>query len=366
MSRNPWLIALVLSAAGSQVACTTLVCGKGTVEKDNACVSTGGLPIGGNCGPGTRLDLTSGECRPDLFPDDGGTPLYCGDNTTVVVINNVQTCVGTGGGSDCSKPIVCPAPTPGKIAVCGRIYDVQTTKPIDDGTMMGTGPASKVSVLFYEPLAFAGNPGAATTLIPPVAPDDCGRYAAVVPYQATGFIAVATDDAMGNPDDLRLTGVAAGEPAAGGTLQGLNAYVTHVATDMMWTMSANAPALGGMTFAEHGVYLPIFVDTKMPKLAPLAGTPVMGVTVTAGGAADPTRDFYFSDMDPLTRTTVGTADSTGLNGSALFINGTLMMYSGMGGEPGGCVWPSTLAATPAGVVFVSERNSQVAGGGTCM
>jgi hypothetical protein len=40
-------------------------------------------------------------------------------------------------------------------------------------------------------------------------------------------------------------------------------------------------------------------------------------------------------------------------------------HSGMGGEPGTCRWPSSLAATIPNVVFVQLKIAETSGGAEC-
>jgi hypothetical protein len=346
----------------------TVECGMGTVEEDGVCIGTG-TPDPTHCGPGTRWNPISGECRGDLLSDDGGPPIYCGEFTDVVVNDaGIPVCVGTGEGGECdeSRPITCPAPPPNRASICGRIYDTQTS------TVVPEAIALNLEVRIYDPIGFVMNP-TGTAPLATIYPDKCGVYKAldqIVP--PSGFIAVATDDLDqdddGVPDSgmdlFRLTGIAAAADQ-GQTLGDVNAFNTRIETDMMWTTTAG---LTGQTFAERGVYVPIFLDPLSGDVGPFGGTPTAGVNTTQGGSTDDAKDYYFADTDPLLRgtaipdTTPGVLDGTGVNGSGLWINGTLIMFSGVGGEPADCMWPANLAATVPGVVFVQER---IATGGSC-
>jgi hypothetical protein len=115
-------------------------------------------------------------------------------------------------------------------------------------------------------------------------------------------------------------------------------------TDAGWTQSAGAP-FGADSFADVGVILFRFRASAVP--AP-------GVTVQRDGSTQAALDWYFTDAGTSARSQVsGVAMATGPNGSALITGGSLTTYSGTGGEPGGCTWPSAnAAAIPGYVVFV--------------
>lgn len=255
---------------------------------------------------------------------------------------------------DCSAPIDCPAPTGmNKVSVCGTIYDTQTTERITGAVTAG------LEVRLCDPLGF--NPPGCDPPLGVVYPDCCGNYqASDVTRPFNGFVAVTTDDLSGSPGDLYTLTVVATAAAAGETVANFNAFATRHETDAMWTTSAG---LTGDSFATRGVYLPIFLDPLATHLGPFGGAPVAGVQITQGGSPDAMKDYYFSDADPLTRGTIDPLQAvTGTSGAGLWINGTLIQFSGTGGEPAGCTWPSTLAATAPGTVFVQER---IATGGPC-
>lgn len=78
------------------------------------------------------------------------------------------------------------------------------------------------------------------------------------------------------------------------------------------------------------------------------GEPVAGVSLTLedepmGLEIRPDDDFYFSDADPATRTTVAPLlTATGVNGSGLLVGQTTVFgsVSYIGGLPPGCEWSS--------------------------
>ncbi len=345
---------LVVCALLSCMSCQNVECGPNTLEKDGVCIAQTDPP-GTQCGPGTYYDESSGRCLSNLVGDGGG---ICGENTTIVVNDaGVPVCVGTGGtGTDCNQPITCPQPTEANsLTICGRIYDIEDSTPLDDGNPANGEPYRDVVLRVYDPLAFA------TSTNPPVvktgAPDSCGRYAITnIPLSAlvSGFISVATDDA-GATDNLVLTGIA-DIATAGATLSGRRAWVFRRATDMMWS---NQAGLTGDTFGVRGVYIPIFVSgTPIPPFT--GGGPTSGVKVadmsTGTRVVQAANDYYFDDTNPLLRRTVSTTrDSTGADGTALYINAALDNYSGLGGEPVGTCWRKDLAASPMNAAFVQER-----------
>ncbi len=93
--------------------------------------------------------------------------------------------------------------------------------------------------------------------------------------------------------------------------------------------------------------------------------PIEGVTVLVGGSTDPPNSYYFSDTDPLLRTTLSTTqNATGKNGSALVVSSDLASISAMGAEPTDtapgqegvpCVWPDDRGDVIPGVYFALER-----------
>jgi len=83
--------------------------------------------------------------------------------------------------------------------------------------------------------------------------------------------------------------------------------------------------------------------------------PRAGVTATRNGSTVAELDTYFSDSDAGDRLTADSArTSTFTNGSALIANGGQAIYSGTGGEPMGCTWPTVNTTTVPGVVFFAE------------
>jgi hypothetical protein len=356
---------LALAIAAALTSCQTLECGENTIELDGKCVAMAGTP-GAECGPGTTFDPTSGRCTSDLFSAGGG---ICGEGTTVVVNDQgVPQCVGTGVGGGCDTPLPCPPPTDGNaVSMCGRIYDLQDSRPLDDGNPDNGEPHRTVELRVLNPFEFIQSP--TPTILARAVPDSCGRYAIVnAPRPAVGFIALAVDDLTdeaGQPvfgDNIVITGIA-DAVAAGDVLPAQRAWILRRETDALWSTSAGLPE--GQTFGQLGVYVPIFLTTGVPPVAPFPGAPTPDVMVAvvegANRVVKPEQDFYFDDSDPLARTIVGPGrTATGPNGTGLFImQAGIPNFSGVGNTPPDACWAVNPAATPPGAVFVQERTAEV-------
>jgi len=268
---------------------------------------------------------------------------------------------------DCQLELPCAAPQAGKASVCGRLWDAETDLPIasvvgavgarcNAAAPTADGPCS-LQVRFYDALDFAGDPVGAQPLQVPdgVYVDDCGRYRGIdMPRATFGFIGIGVDDAPGTADRHVLTGVSTSNAFASLPATGFRAYVTRHTTDQAWTTSAG---LGGQTFGQRGVLLAVFRYHDQP---------VAGVAVRRNSAAIPADDYYFGGTT-IGRISVETARTvTGANGSALIINSpTPIAHDGVGNEPAGCVWPSTLGASIPGAVFVQLKDASTPSGTIC-
>ncbi len=349
---------LVLVAAPPLLStgCAPLECAEGTIEENGACVPADSDPSSANCGEGTVL-ADNGTCE-SVFP-----PTTCDPLSTIAdeeQIPGQTVCVGVGGVGGCSADLACPTPASNKMSVCGRLYDVETDERIIGTDAVGARCGSGDEVLegpcqlkvgFYDAIEYANDPSGATELArEDFFLDDCGRYV-VKNVNVPLFMGIAVDDASGAPDTHRNTGVAF--PAAAATIRNRQkSYVITRATDEAWSVAAGAPFSATNTFVDVGVYMAIFMKES---------TPVLGVTVTgANNASRPGDDYYFTDTDPTTRSMVVAGGPTGANGAALLINSGLVAHSGTGGEPTDsedrpCHWPSDLADSIAGVLFLSTR-----------
>ena len=320
-----------------------LLCDQGTIEIDGLC-RVDIVVDDPRCGFGTHLaDLM---CVPDL------PPTVCDEGTTeaVVDLNGVTVCIGTGEGLGCESDITCPSPEGGKVSVCGRILDTETRLPIQKqtgsarcGSAEADGPCS-LRIRFVDALAFVGNPMTPPLSTEAIIIDECGRFSGknvTLPFNKA--IGVAVDEIDG--DTRALTGVAF-FGTSGMQHTDVNAYSTLRTTDQKWTDTGNPP-FAPQTFAEHGVFVAMFVHD---------GQPVQGVRVTSGGTVLAGKDYYFADQDSRLTTVDASLDSTGPNGAALLVDSSLGEHSGTGGEIGSCSWASALATSQIpGVVFVADR-----------
>jgi hypothetical protein len=254
---------------------------------------------------------------------------------------------------DCSAALTCPVPQAGKSCLAGRLAaagsGAQLRAPykpeLTCGTGAGGGPCD-LSITVHDVVQWASNPAGSSPLASAdVIVDGCGRFRfSGIDPPATGYAAVVVDDAPASGNDLYVPGATFHALGANMLVSGITAVATLHDTVDGWTLSAGAP-FGASTFADVGVMLFGFN---------VGGYPRSGVVVTMSGSVFAANDYYFSDAQPLERYTVdGSLTQTGVDGAALFVNGGLTTYSGTGGEPMGCTWPSVLATTVAGaVVFV--------------
>jgi len=349
--------------------CTTLECGEGTSEVDGVCAVDDATTIDtpSNCGQDTSYDPVSMTCVPD-FP-----PTECDQSTSVAVpdpVTGVITCVGIGGGG-CDGTFLCQSPVEGKVSVCGQLYNVADNTYLRDSSADGTlcadktdpdpdGPCSTV-MSFYDAVEFATSPDTAVPLAAGrIQIDDCGRFRGEsidFPTQAP-FVGISLDNNTGSTQWARTGNAVEVSPNLLET--GTRSYAVSLATIDDWTTSANDAALGGQTFWERGVYIPLFMGGEPELDADDPGNNVhkriAGATITSAGSPAATRDWYFSDADPNNVTTVDSGlGVTGVNGAGLMIDSTLVMHSGSGAEPAGCRWPSNLADAIPTVAFIQER-----------
>lgn len=142
---------------------------------------------------------------------------------------------------------------------------------------------------------------------------------------------------------------------AGPAARGLRAYATRRATDASWTASTG---LGGGSFATRGVLVAVFAHGTMP---------IAGVQIRASGVnVDPATTFTFSDTGATRATAVAQPEVTGANGTVLVIGQPAPVpFDGAGGEPASWQWPSSLAATIPGTVFVQHKLAQTVAGAPC-
>jgi hypothetical protein len=354
------LLVALMPLAGT--GCAQLECGEGTIERDGTCAPADETPDPTVCGPGTQLG-PSGTCE---------SIVVCDPDTTTPVTDPVTgevTCVGTGGGGDCTTPLSgCATATAGTMTMCGRLYDVEDDSEIGmgstdatacPGTGEATGPCA-LQIRPYDALLFAANP----TTTPPLVSDEifqdhCGRFR-IKNIQPAGapFIGLGVDDhPMHTGNNQKLTGVAFPTQTATARTD-IVAYTTSAATDAMWGASSGE----GASLAALGVYVNIYRDNGTPG-DPLSGAVAEGIQILRGGQPITNDDFYFSDTDT-NRTTVDPGlNATGANGTGLVLGQpNLAPYTGTPSPPGAsCNWYSSNGASIPSVVFVQIHNPV----GTC-
>jgi len=352
MSNRTWIPFLatlgLAGAAGLSAGCNAVECAEGTIEQNGACVPADEVVDEANCGEGTMLG-PDGVCIPEL------PPTICEEGTTTedtTTIPGVILCKGTGGGT-CDSELTCPQADASKVSVCGRLYDVETDEQLraaapNVADCLSGGAADgpcEMKITFYDALEFAGNPSGATPIVPQdFLLDDCGRFRAHnLQRPSLGFLGIGVDDDDGSPDVHRLTGVAFPVVSAE-TRNRQKTYVVREATNQAWSDDAGL----GTSFVDQGAFMTVFHGA--------GDVPVEGVQITEMGSVEAGNDYYFSDTDPNTRSTIDlTKNSTGVNGAGIKLNSALVEHSGTGG---GCTWESALAASIPTVLFFSPRECQ--------
>jgi hypothetical protein len=356
MTRTNWItwlgaLGAVALLGASQAGCNEPTCGTGTIDQNGSCVPATDMVGSASCGAGTHLG-TDGLCDPDF------KPTQCDPDTTDPVIDpttGVITCKGTGGGG-CGAPITCGTPSTGRMSICGQLFNIEDNTPIqkvgatgtpcDPANPEATGPCS-LAIQAYDAIGFVGNPTGATPLpSDEVLINDCGQFRIKNINIGTSvqYVGVGLDDNPKATDNHRLTGVAL-PIASGKAITSFPVYAVANAVDTKWS---NDAGLTGSTFVDRGVYMGLFLH---------AGAPVSGVKITISGGTSPANSFYFKDTTPASRMTIDPAQlATGVDGAGLMIgNNNLLMYSGMGGEPNSCKWPSDLGDQIPGVAFIQPR-----------
>ena len=253
---------------------------------------------------------------------------------------------------DCSTPLACPLPAAGKSCISGQLTSAETRAPLraffNQGSTCGAGAIGgpcDLRVTPYDSLDFVQNPAAASPLaFTERIVDGCGRFRinGLTP-PAFGFVALVVDDADAAAEN-NFHAPSATPRALGANVRVDNVEVIAARNDSVaaWTQTAGAP-FGASSFVDVGAVLVQFSA---------AGVPRAGVAVTLNGNPAANKDYYFSDAVPTERTTVDAAlTATGPNGSALVVDSGLVSFSGFGGEPPACTWPSANAATVPGVLY---------------
>jgi hypothetical protein len=207
---------------------------------------------------------------------------------------------------------------------------------------------SLIEISLYDGLSFAQNPTGAIPLAADyIATNNCGQFLAQgVTTPGLGFAVITTEDAIAGVDDYVTTGRLF-SVTADSQVDGINLFATRYTTDEQWNISAGTP-FADLSFYEVGAYIPIFMHQ---------GVPVEGVAITVNGSVQVADDYYFSDSTSNLRTTIDVnLMSTGANGAGIIVNSSLSNHSGIGSEPYGCEWSSSLSTTIPGVLLVHQVN----------
>ncbi len=264
-----------------------------------------------------------GPPLPDAAPSaDGGEPLSC----------------------DMDGP--CPAATPGAIALCGRIYDVETSAALspDDGL-------EPPEVRVYNVLDLQDS-SAQPTPLATVRPDACGWISTVVAAPAV-FIALSTGDPQADAD-APFRPVSTMVTTTPGQVARVHGYFLRADSERRWSAAVGKPA---GTLADEGAIVAIFVDASQPGVSPLSGTPVIDVEAAPTGLGLNASEFYFADPAPLARSDVdATQERTGTNGTAIIIFEQLPLLPSitLGGNRNGCIFSEQVSLARPGTLVVQE------------
>jgi hypothetical protein len=352
MSTFRWLAVLVVA---TQVNCTSLECGDGTIEQGGTCVPADETIGSGACGPGTKLE--GDQCVPNVVCDPTTTMAVTDPDTGAV------TCVAIGTG--CGEPITCPPPASGTQTVCGQIFDLDDQSAFAAGGAMGSdcgsgatdGPCV-LSMQVFDAQEFVADPTTAQPLPNDgITIDDCGRFRidSVQVPGTTVLLGLGFDDAaatdMGPGGVTNAVGIAVPKEIGQAT-QGVEGYIASSTTTDAWAASGG-PAIG------DGIY----VDLFRAHLTGLGGQ--AGVTVTKGAATIHPNDFYFTADEQVRETVDTTSQMTGVNGAALLVHQNGLGYAGTGGLADGCAWEQHIAASVPNIVFVQVTRPTDASGKTC-
>ncbi len=248
---------------------------------------------------------------------------------------------GVGDADPCAEP-ECASPSPGDVTICGRVLDVESSQPVT---------ASEPEVRIFDLDDLRDDPLDAIALAT-VTPDECGWFTTTIDA-SLGMAVIHTGELSLVPAGP-YRGAASLIEAPPGQIVRVNAYVLRSTTDEAW--SAGAGLVGG-TFANPGALvgavMAIYVDLDRPAQAPFQGALVAGVVMLVDGAVEASGDYYFSDVDPLSRSQVAAAQTaTGSNGAGLVITSTGLKE--LSGALAGCTFASSQVAAIPTMVQVQE------------
>jgi len=329
-------------------ACTSIVCGDGTIERNGTCEPADVTTNAGMCGSGTKLEgdqcVSTIQCDPATTMQV--TDPMTGETKCVPFANNCMTCSAP---SDVSKQ-----------TICGQIYDFENDQPFMaagatgvrcPATPTATGPCA-LAITAFDALQFASNPSTAQPLVvDDMCIDDMGRFALKgITTPGGPLIGLGIDDAAGNMGPAGVTnsvGIAVSK-LGGSALPGVEHYIVRPATTTAWANSGGPPISGGIfvgLFRAHAC--PGGVCNGNPD-APQAGTSFIKPHGTA---------YYFQATQTTRMTIDVVATATGANGTGLLTGVAVndgAVYSGTGGitDTAHCTWDTHPAAALPNIVLV--------------
>lgn len=204
------------------------------------------------------------------------------------------------GDEDCTT-LECPISTLDDAAFCGRVIDLETSEIITESAPV---------VRFFEEDEFKDRLAEAPALAV-VQPDSCGRFATTIRLDdmdisvvmQTGKLSITPDD------DAPYRSAFSILTKESEKNRDLEAYALRTATDLRWGGQAGQ---GDEGTASKGPLVAIFRD--------VAGEPVTSVQITLEGEPREDEDFYFSDDNPIIRSTISLKESeTGIAGASMLI-----------------------------------------------
>lgn len=318
-----WLCA---GALALPAGCDGLVCGPGTEKKvdalghpacvlpsatdtpcnaDAGAVLVGGVCVGDKnkfptCGPGTRLDVASNQCLPDVIVPCM-TPPSCtaGDKNTGFCVHGVVRYL---------KDDSCTAP-------------------------------KTLEVRAYEPFSFLSDPKNAKPIAVSMTDANGGyKFGNLARNDfGQGIVAIAVVD-PGGPSTYVLSGSGAANVSNGNEYR-VDPFAVEATLVASWDTQAGLAGNG--TFEVNGAYLARFYLDAAETM------PAAGVKLTESGM--PATAFYFKGA----LTTIDkTLMATDASGAAILKPIGLPTFSGTGG--GVAKWEGVQGASTAGVVFIQK------------
>jgi hypothetical protein len=350
-------IVVAAAAVAAEPGCTTIVCGVGTIERNGECAPADDGTDPATCGSGTTL-----------VGDRCVTTVECGDHTQAVIGSDGSvTCEGTGTVQPCGVPLQCPKPSPGKMTICGQLYNIETMAEFQDPdsatgdpcvTATADGPCA-LRMDAFDAIDFATHAGSSTPATPLQVGgtylDNCGRYRFEdVPMPSSPFVGLGFDDKdaakAGPAGATNAVGVATA--FASDTAVNLEAFIAKKSTTDTWQGSGGPPVSGG-------VYVPIFrahkCDLDGTTCTGDAAETQSGVQIYKNAQQVPNNDFYFADTDNQHTQVDPSLTSTGANGTGLLTGASvadMLAWTGMGGisDTTNCTWEKHAAASLPNIV----------------